>query len=282
VHGATQPQARSHPPRRSFRERPLQVEQLRQLLFVHPSGAPLCPWAMGRLHESTLTGGHHDGADNLQPHPDVYPRTTGRSPPGCCARCTAEPPSPDRRSCLSSGRRSRGPSRAALHRHPATSLIGRTPARRTGRRGDRAPARRCRPARAARRLRPNGASSSTPTPSTSPRSKQARSVPTSRRPTIVSATSTPTSPSGRRSWSSPPLSPATAATPTAGPPSRTRRQFNAAAFKRLDVKDGRICHEKYPPPFDELVEYGTRELLCCRYSNPLEIRNRLGELIRHL
>jgi hypothetical protein len=25
---------------------------------------------------------------------------------------------------------------------------------------------------------------------------------------------------------------------------RTRRQFNAAVFTRLDVKDGRICHEE--------------------------------------
>ena len=45
---------------------------------------------------------------------------------------------------------------------------------------------------------------------------------------------------------------------------RTRRQFNAAVFTRLDVKDGRICHEEYRPPFDDIVsvpefEYGHRE-----------------------
>ena len=45
---------------------------------------------------------------------------------------------------------------------------------------------------------------------------------------------------------------------------RTRKQFNAAVFERLDVKDGRICHEEYRPPFDDIFnvpefEYGTRE-----------------------
>jgi hypothetical protein len=35
-------------------------------------------------------------------------------------------------------------------------------------------------------------------------------------------------------------------------------------FERLDVKDGRICHEEYRPPFDDIFnvpefEYGTRE-----------------------
>ena len=45
---------------------------------------------------------------------------------------------------------------------------------------------------------------------------------------------------------------------------RTRRQFNAAVFTRLDVRDGRLCHEEYCPPFDDIFnvpefEYGTRE-----------------------
>jgi hypothetical protein len=45
---------------------------------------------------------------------------------------------------------------------------------------------------------------------------------------------------------------------------RTRKQFNAAVFERLDVKDGRLCHEEYRPPFDDIFnvsefEYGTRE-----------------------
>jgi hypothetical protein len=44
---------------------------------------------------------------------------------------------------------------------------------------------------------------------------------------------------------------------------RTRKQFNAAAFERLDVKDGRLCHEQYRPPFDDIFsvsefEYETR------------------------
>ena len=44
---------------------------------------------------------------------------------------------------------------------------------------------------------------------------------------------------------------------------RTRKQFNAAVFERLDVKDGRLCHEQYRPPFDDIFsvcefEYGTR------------------------
>jgi len=45
---------------------------------------------------------------------------------------------------------------------------------------------------------------------------------------------------------------------------RTRKQFNAAVFERLDVRDGRLCHEEYRPPFDDIFnvpefEYGTRE-----------------------
>ena len=45
---------------------------------------------------------------------------------------------------------------------------------------------------------------------------------------------------------------------------RTRKQFNAAVFERLDLKDGRICHEEYRPPFDDIFnvpefEYETRE-----------------------
>ena len=44
---------------------------------------------------------------------------------------------------------------------------------------------------------------------------------------------------------------------------RTRKQFNAAVFERLDVKDGRLCHEAYRPPFDSIFsvsefEYETR------------------------
>jgi dCTP deaminase len=45
---------------------------------------------------------------------------------------------------------------------------------------------------------------------------------------------------------------------------RTRRLFNAAVFTRLEVQDGRLCHEEYRPPFDDIFnvsgfEYGTRE-----------------------
>ncbi|MHB1599727.1 MAG: hypothetical protein ACYCXY_12770 [Acidimicrobiales bacterium] len=45
---------------------------------------------------------------------------------------------------------------------------------------------------------------------------------------------------------------------------RTRKQFNAAVLERLDVKDGRICHEEYRPPFDDIFNVpgfddGTRE-----------------------
>jgi len=44
---------------------------------------------------------------------------------------------------------------------------------------------------------------------------------------------------------------------------RTRKQFNAAVFERLDVKDGRLCHEEFRPPFDDIFtgpefEYETR------------------------
>ena len=44
---------------------------------------------------------------------------------------------------------------------------------------------------------------------------------------------------------------------------RTRKQFNAAVFERLDVKDGRLCHEQYRPHFDDIFsvrefEYETR------------------------
>jgi site-specific DNA recombinase len=44
---------------------------------------------------------------------------------------------------------------------------------------------------------------------------------------------------------------------------RARKQFNAAVFERLDVKDGRLCHEQYRPPFDDIFsvcgfEYETR------------------------
>jgi hypothetical protein len=39
--------------------------------------------------------------------------------------------------------------------------------------------------------------------------------------------------------------------------------FNSAVFERLDVKVGRLCHEQYRPPFDDIFsvcefEYGTR------------------------
>ncbi|MDA8291020.1 MAG: hypothetical protein M0Z33_04985 [Actinomycetota bacterium] len=45
---------------------------------------------------------------------------------------------------------------------------------------------------------------------------------------------------------------------------RTRKQFNAAVFERLDVKDGRICHEEYRSPVDGIFnvpefEHGHRE-----------------------
>lgn len=44
---------------------------------------------------------------------------------------------------------------------------------------------------------------------------------------------------------------------------RPRKQFNAAVFERLDVKDGRLCHKQYRPPFDDIFsvcefEYETR------------------------
>jgi site-specific DNA recombinase len=44
---------------------------------------------------------------------------------------------------------------------------------------------------------------------------------------------------------------------------RTRKQFNAAVLERLDVKDGRLCHEQYLPPFNDIFsvpefEYETR------------------------
>gem|GEM_PF-6388904 len=44
---------------------------------------------------------------------------------------------------------------------------------------------------------------------------------------------------------------------------RTRKQFNAAVFERLDVKDGPLCHEQYRLPFDDVFsvsrfEYKTR------------------------
>ncbi len=40
---------------------------------------------------------------------------------------------------------------------------------------------------------------------------------------------------------------------------RTRRQFNAAVFTRLDVKEGRLCHEECRAPFDvPELQYGTR------------------------
>ena len=53
---------------------------------------------------------------------------------------------------------------------------------------------------------------------------------------------------------------------------RTRKQFNAAVFERLDVKDGRLCHEQYRPPFDDIFsvcefEYETRVVLVRSLSN---------------
>ena len=33
---------------------------------------------------------------------------------------------------------------------------------------------------------------------------------------------------------------------------RTRKEFNAAVFVRLDVKGGRLCHEQYRPPVDDI------------------------------
>ena len=44
---------------------------------------------------------------------------------------------------------------------------------------------------------------------------------------------------------------------------RTRKQFNAAVFERLDMKDGRLCHVQYRPPSEDVFsvpefEYGTR------------------------
>ena len=54
---------------------------------------------------------------------------------------------------------------------------------------------------------------------------------------------------------------------------RTRKQFNAAVFERLDVKDGRLCGEQYRPPFDDIFsvcefEYETRVEWRWRESNP--------------
>lgn len=42
-----------------------------------PSGAPLRPWMVGLLRESTFTGGHHDGPDAVQPHPQLHPHEAG-------------------------------------------------------------------------------------------------------------------------------------------------------------------------------------------------------------
>ena len=44
---------------------------------------------------------------------------------------------------------------------------------------------------------------------------------------------------------------------------RTRKMFNAAVFERLEVKDGRLSHQGYRPPFDDIFsvsgfEYETR------------------------
>ena len=65
---------------------------------------------------------------------------------------------------------------------------------------------------------------------------------------------------------------------------RTRKQFNTAVFERLDVKDGRLCHEQYRPPFDDIfsvpeLEHGTRVDLSCRYSNCRGVRDQLGHLV---
>jgi hypothetical protein len=52
-------------------------------------------------------------------------------------------------------------------------------------------------------------------------------------------------------------------------------------FERLDVKDGRISHQDYRLPFDDIFtvtrfEYETRVVLRCRYSNLAELRERLA------
>ena len=52
---------------------------------------------------------------------------------------------------------------------------------------------------------------------------------------------------------------------------RTRRQFNAAVLERLDVKDGRLCHEQHRTPFDDIFtvsefEYETR--VACSHGQP--------------
>ncbi len=63
---------------------------------------------------------------------------------------------------------------------------------------------------------------------------------------------------------------------------RTCRQFNVAVFTRLDMEDGRICHEEHPAePRRHLrrararIRDRTRELSCSRYSNPSELCGRL-------
>ncbi len=46
---------------------------------------------------------------------------------------------------------------------------------------------------------------------------------------------------------------------------RTRKLFNAAVFERVDVKDGRLCHEQYRPPFDDIFsvpEFDTKLEWC--------------------
>ncbi len=72
----------------------------------------------------------------------------------------------------------------------------------------------------------------------------------------------------------------------------TRKHFNAAVFTRIDVKDGRVCHEEYRPPFDDIFnmpefEYAIRErttgfepatLTLARWSTLFSFSQRIGYL----
>jgi hypothetical protein len=52
---------------------------------------------------------------------------------------------------------------------------------------------------------------------------------------------------------------------------RTRKLFNAAVFERLEVKGGRLCHEEYRPPFDDIFsvpQSNTEHEWRWRESNP--------------
>jgi hypothetical protein len=62
---------------------------------------------------------------------------------------------------------------------------------------------------------------------------------------------------------------------------QTRKLFNAAVSECLDARDGRLCHEQYRPPFDDIFsvpefEYGARVEKTMSYSNCQELRSRMA------